>query len=60
MQKNTHTQEKHFETPLNAADFYTNQQETSFGHFVLENEEKTGSGNVHFDSGKRKIISETA
>ena len=56
-------QKKHtdfcFETSLNAADFYTNQHETSFCHFVLENEEKARAGNVHFDAGKPRNISET-
>ena len=37
--KKTH-QKKHIETSLNAADFYINQYETSFCHFVLENEQK--------------------
>ena len=49
-----HTKKKHFETSLNAADFYTNQHETSFCHFVLEDEEKTGSGNVHSDFWKTR------
>ena len=47
------------QTSLNASDFYTNQHETPFCHFVLEKEEKTGSGNVTFDSGERRMNSET-
>ena len=43
-----HTQKKHFETSMNAADFYTDQHKTSFCYFVLENEENVGSGNVRF------------
>ena len=40
MQKAKTHKKDHFETSLKAADFYTNQHETSFCHFVLENEEK--------------------